>query len=94
MQDLSDYKPEVNSLGCYNDALAGHRLRAQATRPNYGVLMRDDASEAPYITDVATGLKLYKHDPCRICGVSEWRWSSRVLEQCMACAKVERNDNE
>ena len=94
MTDLFDYDANANSLGCYNDALAGIRLRATAEKPNYATLVADEVNGVPYITDVATKMRLYKHAPCPICDVSEWRWSREILPTCKACAAPERNDNE
>lgn len=60
-------------------------------RPNYATLRHDDV--LPYITDLSTGKRLYKHPPCRICGIATYSFSTEP-QDCKEHLRLERNDNE
>lgn len=64
--------------------------------PNYGHLCQDAPVEPPYITEVGTLRKLYKHPPCEICGTSQWTYAPVNTFACGACklGRVEANEDE
>ena len=59
--------------------------------PNYGVLRHDDV--LPYITDLVTKRRLYRHPPCEICGIATYAYSTEP-QVCREHLRPERNDNE
>ena len=62
-------------------------------RPNYGYLILDEECGLPYITDLATGKKLYKLPNCEICGIGTYSFTASATGRCAHCATPERNDN-
>ena len=61
---------------------------------NYGHLLTDEESGLEYITDFASGKRLFKYPPCRICGIARYGFSNSPTESCLAHAAPEANENE
>jgi hypothetical protein len=55
---------------------------------NYGRLRVDEASGLPFITDVATGQRLYKLPPCLLCGAAPWSWTPEPVPACGCCDRT------
>jgi hypothetical protein len=64
-------------------------------RPNYATLRTDEATGLKYITDLATGRKLFKHPNCEVCGIGTYSISTAPPAcEHHAPSRRERNDNE
>lgn len=79
-----------------NDNALQSPMQPAAATPNYGTLIWDHSLRLHYITDHASGRRLYRYPACRICGMSPWWFSPHKPREnaCGLCSPERREAND